>query len=197
MGVMNETLQPNQRAIPQDLTARRFDDTYVVAATSDERLVKEAASALEKAGFSQDEIIVVSDEIDTVRVAPDGVIEAANPVRVTRGTGRIAGGLTGSAFGALTGLTALFAASAPVADYGLGVLVGGVVGAIAGVVGGQWMASRLARMPAHVFEDMTREGATLVGVGFEPGADDARRDRAARALRGLRLSPRTLECEAA
>lgn len=193
---MNDTLQPNQRAIPQDLTARRFDDTYVVAATSDERRVEDAARALEKAGFSPDEIIVVSEVLDTVRLTDDKVIETTDPVRVTRGTGRVAGGFTGAAFGAVIGLAVLFVSAAETADFGLGVLVGGLAGACAGVLAGQWMASRLARMPAHVFEDMTREGAMLVGVGFEANADDAQRDRASSALRDLGLSPRILESRA-
>lgn len=192
---MHETLQPNQRAIPQDLTARRFDDTYVVAATSNEQRVEDAARALEVAGFSPDEIIVVSEVLDTVRITDDEVIETTDPVRVTRGTGRVAGGLTGAAFGAVTGLTALFVSSASTADFGLGVLAGGIAGACAGVLAGQWMASRLARMPAHVFEDMTREGAMLVGVGFEADAGDAQRERASTALRELGLSPRVLSSQ--
>lgn len=194
-GVMNETLQPNRRAVPQDLTARRFDDTYIVASTSDEARVREAARALEAAGFSADEIIVVSDEIDTVRLSGDELVETASPIRLTRGSGRVAGGFTGAAFGALIGLTVAFIGPASVGGYAPAVLVGGVVGAIVGVIGGQWMASRLARRPAHVFEDLQREGSMIVGVGFNAEADDERRLRAASVLEGVDLTPRCLECE--
>jgi len=192
---MNETIQPNRRAVPQDLTARRFDDTYIVASTSDEQRVREAARALEAAGFSADEIIVVSDEIDTVRLSGDEIIETASPVQLTRGTGRVAGGLTGAAFGGLIGLTVAFVGPAGVGAYAPAVLTGGVIGAVFGIFGGQWMASRLARRPAHIFEDLRREGSMIVGVGFDAKADDEVRLKAAAALEGVDLIPRCLECE--
>jgi uncharacterized SAM-binding protein YcdF (DUF218 family) len=190
---MNDAVQPTERAVPQDLQARQFDHEYVVATTRDEEGARAAANALEASGFSADEIIVVSDRVDTLRLGDDDhVLEVDHPERTARGLGRVAGGLSGAGFGAAIGLAAMYVGTAASSLFSIGVVVGGLIGAVAGVLIGQWMASRLSRRPAHMFDALTRDGSILVGVGFAKGAEASRIQAATSALRGLQLNPRTL-----
>jgi hypothetical protein len=136
--------------------------------------VRDALSALKRAGFEKDEIGLA------VLQAPDaeGVdLEAdAHRVRVDETTGILAGGILGGVAGwligaaavAVPGLGALIAAGALVGAVG-----GAGLGAAAGGLIGMLVEHGIGREEAEYYHEQIRLGATLVTVRNDSRADEA------------------------
>lgn len=184
---------PNPRAVPHDLRQLAESASYVVASTSSEATAENAVRELAAAGFTDPELVLVSDRVDTLRPFEDrDAIEVSNPISTARASGKVAGGATGAGFGALIALAIGFLGSAPLESFGLFVALGALIGAVVGFFAGQALVSRMSRKPVKMFESMVADGAILVGVGFPEDVEAERVRVATTALTAAGLEPKRI-----
>ena len=135
-----------------DQTYARLYDTYAAA--------KSAVNALEAAGFSDNQISIVSSQ-------HEGDSHSTTAVETAAGTGASIGTIVGGGAGLLAGLGALaIPGVGPVVAAGwlVAALTGTGAGAAAGGLLGSLTHAGVAENDAHVYAEGVKRGGTLVTV---------------------------------
>lgn len=186
----------NRRTIPHDLNRKRFEHGYTVACCDSKAQAESAVVELSREGFDRDGLVLVSDEVDTLRPEPLGdAFEVSNPTSLARASGLVAGAATGAAVGASLTVAATYLANGSAGGLGLAAVAGAVVGAILGAVTGRTLSARMRRAPASVYDERFLKSEIMVGTGIAADDPAGHRERATRALKRAGLSPTHLAGE--
>ncbi|QDV10029.1 hypothetical protein Poly30_55900 [Planctomycetes bacterium Poly30] len=186
----------NRRTIPHDLHKKRFEHGYTVAACDNRAQAERAVVELNREGFDHNDLVLVSDEVDTLRPEPLGeTFEVSNPTSLARASGLVAGGATGAAVGASLSVAIAYIATTSANGLGAAALLGGLIGVVAGAFAGRAISARMRRAPASVYDERFLKSEIMVGTGIGADHPETNRERATRALKRAGLSPTDLPGE--